>query len=144
MPAMWMEGFSAPAVHEHAAQLGEDAAVYYFISALLHDIGKLPQNKELTPNSPLDLFNATGVLGEIPIYAADHVDAVVTNLIPTLEKCIADGTITIVASVDVLVETLLAGLTQGFLKDHVSSEEHPWFEGQRKIAASLQSHLATR
>lgn len=140
---MWMEGFTAPEVHEHAASLGEDAAVYYFISALLHDIGKLSPEKKLSPKSPLDLFNATGVLGEIPIHAIGHIDAVVTGLIPTLEKCIADGTITIATSVDVLVETLLAGLTQGFLNDHAQSEEYPWFEGQRRIAAALQSYLAT-
>ena len=140
--AYWMEGFKDPAIAEEAHKIGEDAAVYFFISALIYDLKKLPEDRELSPNRPIDLYNATGVLGEIPIEATEHLDAVVEQLVPALEKCIADGTISARISIDVLLATLLNGLNHGFIREHAGSAEYPWFEGQRKIAATLAAGIS--
>ena len=141
MPGNWLHGYENPQVKENADNMSMDSALYFFGCALAGDLARLPDGKVLTPNTPLDLYNAVGVLGEIPIHLQESTPAVVSGLIEVLSQFAEDDNVDSTAS---LAETLLNGLKRGFLKENPDTEKYPWMKGQWQIANALTQYLQTQ
>lgn len=141
MPGNWLKGYENPQLHETASKLKMDAALYFFGCALASDLAQFPEGKVVNPKTPLDLYSAVGVLGEIPIYLQDSVPAITSGLITVLRQFEEDEQVETTAT---LAETLLNGLKFGFLKENPDIEQFQWMEGRWEIANTLIEFLANQ